>query len=570
MPVQNNNLADDPLSFDAQSSFTGGQWSHVRANLLSENQATRAVNTEVERHGTISQRRGFHRLGDLQAATHAQGGGMPQGLFWFDARAGGQYLLAVVGGKLYRQGASLSWTLVSATATGSATDQVGAVQLADQWFLAASDGTGRGRFWTSAGLGAGDAGTQITDGPADLSAIAALKYRIFGVNAALGDEVYCSTTLPAAPTPFTLAGQPIAPFRVGEGEGDPVVALVVWKGIFSMVALKRESVWLVDATPTAGTSTAATLTSGFSAQRVARRVGCMARRSVVVGGDDVFWLAEDGVRSLSRTIQDGDGEVSVPLSAPVHDLIERINPTYRHLACAAFWRGKYFLAVPIDASPVCNVVLVFDPLLKAWTVFDGVQPVQWAVASYAGHPTRLVCLDARGFVLEYRDHVVPGAVTADDIRDNLAGVPSRIPYVIRSRALAWMEPLNPKRVDFIELEFDRSEAIVDVDVFLDGDDGHAVARKVRTGFGTLVVPPDGSPDPWTGPAGNYFVLPCRLGELKVARKRFSLLQLPPTRELMVEIRESAELSTAEASESGILRLRSLFAGAYVDTLESQG
>lgn len=570
MPVQNNNLADDPLAYDYQSAFTGGQYSHARANLLDATKATRLSNTELERQGTISQRRGFHRIGDLATVAAANGGGTPQGVFWFDARASGQYLLAVVGGKLYRCGSAHSWALSAAVASGSTSGAVDAVQVGERWFLAASDGTGRGRMWSAADLGAGAAGTQITDGPADLSALSALKYRIFGVNAALGDEVFCSTTLPDSSTPFTLGGIAIAPFRVGEGEGDPVVATAIWKGVFSLVAFKRESVWMIDATPTTGTSSAATLTSGFSTQRLARRVGCMARRSAVVGGDDVFFLAEDGVRSVQRTIQDGDGEISPPLSAPIQDLIERINPSFRHLACGVFWRGKYLLAVPLDSSPVCNAVLVFDTQLQAWMVWDGVQPVQWTVASFANQPTRLICLDSRGYVLEYRDHVVPGAAGATDYRDKLTASETRVPYTVRSRALTWNEPLNPKRVDFVELEFDRSEAIVDVDVYVDNDDGRNVGRKVRTGYGTLVLPPDNSPDPWTGLAGNYFVLPCRLGETKVKRVRFSLLHLESAREVAIEVRESPELTSAEASESGVLRMRSIFSGAYVDTLESQG
>lgn len=567
MPIRNNEGLDDATAYDYQQAFGGGQVSFARSNLLGPTQATVLRNTEVERAGTISQRRGFHRLGDLKTASDTAGGGVPQGLFWFDQRGEGtQYALAVVGGRLFKLDDTHAWSLVSSTVATSTTDPLlSGVQIATRFWLASDDGSGRARVWTAAELAAGSAGASITDGPTNLGALTALKHRLFGVNSDLGDEVFCSRTLPDSTAPFTLSGQPILPFRVGEGEGDPVVAFVVWKGLFSLIALKRESIWMIDAT--SQSTVAATLTAGFATQRIAQRVGCMARRSVVVGGNDVFFLAADGVRSLERTIQDGDGEISDPLSLPVQDIIDRINPDKRDLCCGAFWRGKYILAVPVDSSPIPNTVLVFDVAQKAWSVWDGIQPIAWTVASFTGQSTRLLCLDSRGHVLEYRDALSPGATTPSDYRDTVTGSEVRIPYAVRSRAMTSAEPLNPKIHDFVELEFDRSEAVVDIAVYLDNDAGQVIARKLRTGYGTLVVPPDDSPDVWVGSKGNYFVLECRLGELKVKRVRFSLLHLPAAREIMIEVRESADLTASEASESGILRFRQIMTGAFVDTLE---
>lgn len=554
MPVLFNDLADDPLTYDRQRSCVGGQVSYARVNMLSEDQCAELRNVDIDTDLAVENRRGFRKWGNLNALV---GSDAPQGLFWFDFGAT-QFLLAVAGGKLYRCPSGGTWALVTASAVPSTTAQAYGAQIGDTFWLA--DGTGRGRFWTGAQLTAGAAGTAITDGASTATLFSGLRYRLFALNAATPDEIYCSQFLPTTATPFTLSTA-ILPFRVGEGQGDPTVWLTPWKNLFSLVVLKRSSIWAVDTTPAASEVSAATTTSTFGIQQLGW-IGAVAGRSVVRASNDILFLSDDGVRSLARTVEDGEGKISEPLSFAIDDVIQRINQPYAARSCAVFHAGRYVLGVPLDSSTVPNTLLVWNARSGAWVVWTGVQPVAMVEAQWTGGPRRLMVFDSRGHVLEYRD-TAANPVPAD-WRDNVTGTDVRPAWSIRTRGLTWGDPVCPKDPDFAEFEFDRSEAIVDIDVRLDNDaSGTRLATRVRTGYPGWVLAPDG------GLAADYpgSTLNCTLGESKVLRVRKSMTHYPDAREVMFEVRETQELTTAEQAEAGVLRMRGIMAGAFLETKE---
>lgn len=556
MPVHHNDLADDPLAYDRQRSFVAGQVSYLRVNALSEDQGAVLSNVDIDTDAAVENRRGFRKWGNLSALV---GSDTPQGLFWFDYGAN-QFLLAVAGGKLYRCPSGGTWTLVTASATPSTTSAAYGDQIADTFWL--TDGTGRGRFWTGAQLAAGSAGTAITDGASTATLFTGLRYRLFALNAATPDEIYCSKFLPTDATPFTLSSA-ILPFRVGEGTGEPTMAMAPWKNLFSLVVVKKGSIWVVDTSPAASEVSAATSTSTFGILQVGW-VGAVAGRTVARASNDILFLSEDGVRSLARTMEDGEGKVSDPLSFPIHDFIRRINTAAVSKASAVCHAGRYLLSVPLDSSSVCNTLLVWNLRSGAWVVWDGVQPVAMIEAKYNSGPRRLMVLDARGHVLEYRGHVA--TPVPEDFRDNVTGSDVRPTWAVRTRGMTFGDPVAPKDLDAIELEFDRSEALVDVDVWLDSDaSGIRLASKLRTGYPGWVLAPDG------GLAADYpgSTLDCKLGEAKVLRVRKSATHFPDAREVMVEVREAADLSASELAESGALRLRGVLVSAYLETKEAE-
>ena len=412
------------------------------------------------------------------------------------------------------------------------------------------NGTGVPDLATSSDTTGGSLGTAITDGPAKLAYLTAQKFRLFGINPDAVDEVYTSIHLPTGATPFT-SGTAIASMRVGEGEGDPITGLFAWKG-FTLLVQKEGSIWAVDTTPGAIDSTSTTIAAGFTVSKLSGRIGGVAHRSIVQAGNDVLFLSRDGVRSLAKTIGDEAGAVSEALSFPVEDYIQRINWQYVANACACYWQGRYLLAVPLDSSTVNDHILVYRPQTQAWAVWTGIQPVQFAVSRYNGAAQKLAVLDARGQVLVWRDYVAPASLTSTDFRDNHTGsTDSRIDWRVRTKALVWNEPLNPKQPEFLELEFTRSTALADVRIISDGDYAATLARKVNTGSPGLLLP---------------FTLPGTLGNLVVQRKRLSMSHYAPVRELIVELTEAEQMTTAEAADSGYLSLRAIQGGAFVDTM----
>ena len=555
MPVQNNELLDDPIQFDRQAAFGRGQASDIRANLLSETHAIALENVHLDSDLVVEQRRGFRKFGDLSTLVGAD---TCQGLWWYDTPTS-QYLLALAGGELYKCTSTPTWTSVAASASSSSTEPATAAQVVETFYLA--DGASKGKYWTKASLDTPAAGTALADAaPSTLGALTQMRFRMFGLDTATADSVYVSTFLASSGTPFTLGGSLIQPFRVGDGTGDPIVAMVPWRGLFSLVCEKAGSIWIVDTSAATASTTAATLTSAFGVQQVGW-VGCAAPRTFVRASNDILFLASDGVRSLAKTIEDGEGELSEPLSKPIDDLIRRINTEYISTACAVFHEGKYLCAVPLDNSTVPNCILVFHARRSSWSVWTGVQPVAMVVAAFRGAPKRLCILDSRGHCLEYRDH--PVNPVPSDFWDDVTGDDVRPAWRVRTRAFTWGDQISPKHPDHAEFEFDRSEAIVDVTVYADGDTtGQRLATHERTGFPGWILAPTG------GTSGDYpgSTLSCTLGDVKVKRFKKIMTPIGEAREIAFEIREAQELSTSEETESGVLRMRSVIAGAFLETI----
>lgn len=552
MPAHFIDSLDDGMTLDVQSSFVGGMVSNVRADLLSTSQAALLQDVTTEVNGVLRTRRGFRMLGNLSSASGGITGTGMQGLHYYDA-PGQEHLVAAVNGKLYRMDSASNWTLVNNSSAAS-TGMVDMAQVGDRLF--ASGGTARLRHWTGSELASASAGTQITDGPSTfLRLLTAQKFRVFGVDVGNPDSLWSSIFLPSGATPFT-SGTTLLSIRIGEGEGDPIVGLYAWKG-FLLVVLKESSIWSLDTTPAAayGSGTVATAASDYVAQRLSGRIGCVSHRSVAMAGNDLLFLSRDGVRSLAKLQEDTDGAVSDALSFPINDYIQRINWAAADTSCAVYWQGRYMLAVPLDSATQPNTVLVYRPSTGAWTVFTGLQPVAWAVTRFGGQPQKLVMLDARGNVLEYRDWVAWTSVSSTDYTDRFTGTTDvRVPWRVLSRGFTCNEPVNPKQPDHLEVEFDASAAVVDVKLSADGDARGAIATRFLTGGSTLMLP---------------FTLPATLGSQTIRRKRWSLLGRQEARHFQVEITEAAGLSASELANSGWVAIRQMTFGAFVETMEPE-
>jgi hypothetical protein len=126
---------------------------------------------------------------------------------------------------------------------------------------------------------------------------------------------------------------------------------------------------------------------------------------------------------------------------------------------------------------------------------------------------------------------------------------------IKTRAFTFQDPVSPKKPNHLELEFDRSNAIVDVSLIADGErQTPAVATKVETGSGFVHLPVN---------------LPFKLGVGKVLRKRFNLDNFDPGREIQIEMTEAAGMTDTEAQQSEYLRLREMNLSAFLETMEDQ-
>lgn len=103
---------------------------------------------------------------------------------------------------------------------------------------------------------------------------------------------------------------------------------------------------------------------------VTREVGCVARRSIVPVGNQVLWLSQQGIYSVSYGAELNLMSNSVPLSEPIEPWIRLINWDNAHKAVGAYHDNRYFLAVPMGTSTTNNVILVYNFLNQGWESID--------------------------------------------------------------------------------------------------------------------------------------------------------------------------------------------------------
>lgn len=117
-----------------------------------------------------------------------------------------------------------------------------------------------------------------------------------------------------------------------------------------------------------------------------------------------------------------------------------------------------------------------------------------------------------------------------------------------TRAFTFNEQVTTKDGEFAEFEFDRSNAVIDIGVILDGaEQTDNLADELDTGTGELRL---------------SFTLPSTLGSGKLNRFRYSMTQYPEFRELQFKFQQSG---TAGA-DSKYLALRSIHAGGFLNSV----
>lgn len=122
--------------------------------------------------------------------------------------------------------------------------------------------------------------------------------------------------------------------------------------------------------------------------------GCVAGNTVCQVGDDIYFLSQDGVRSLQRTQQDKvQVGASYPLSYPLKTEFEALSWNYINSACAIYFDNKYFISVPSNASTYNNQVWVYYPATQGWMVITGWNVGAWAKLTVSGQE-KLYAIDS--------------------------------------------------------------------------------------------------------------------------------------------------------------------------------
>jgi hypothetical protein len=156
---------------------------------------------------------------------------------------------------------------------------------------------------------------------------------------------------------------------VGGNDGEDIIAIQPFFD-FELIVFKPNKIYLVTVDPTSTTA------SGWTVRLINDKIGCQAAGSAIFTNKDVFFLSNDGIRSVVRSAADDFYTVGPTLSEQVKNVIARINRNYIGDANGAFHNNRYYLALPLDNSITCNYVLVYNTLFNS---FEGL----WSISASA-------------------------------------------------------------------------------------------------------------------------------------------------------------------------------------------
>jgi len=182
------------------------------------------------------------------------------------------------------------------------------------------------------------------------------------VNRGIRDEIMGSDILDS-----DTYDQIMNQFRITAGIADFMVAM---QPFFEdgLIVLNRNSIHLISGTQ--GTL-ADTVVKELTAE-----VGCLARKSVAIQGNNVFFLSDNGVYSLTFVDLYNLRGVDMPISVNIQPYIDRINKSLADRATAIYFNNRYFIAVPLDSfvgaanATGNNTVLIYNFLNKGWESID--------------------------------------------------------------------------------------------------------------------------------------------------------------------------------------------------------
>jgi hypothetical protein len=105
-------------------------------------------------------------------------------------------------------------------------------------------------------------------------------------------------------------------------------------------------------------------------------VGCLARKSIVMRGNAMLFLSDDGVYGIEFLNDYNLRGTEEPLSKSIQPYIDRINIDYANKAIGVLFKNRYYLAVPLDSVRGAgdaygnNAILIYNFLNNGWESLD--------------------------------------------------------------------------------------------------------------------------------------------------------------------------------------------------------
>lgn len=163
-------------------------------------------------------------------------------------------------------------------------------------------------------------------------------------------------------------------FKINDGSNDSIVAIAPWV-LNEFVVFMRNRMYYASTGAGSYLDGATPVAADSYVKVLATDIGCVARGSVAQAAGGMIFLSDGGVYMLTpqaATTPEGmrAGVMGEPLSAPIDDIIQRINQTYVSKAVGIYFNNRYYLSIPLDGSTVNNAVIIFNFVNKQWESID--------------------------------------------------------------------------------------------------------------------------------------------------------------------------------------------------------
>jgi len=165
-------------------------------------------------------------------------------------------------------------------------------------------------------------------------------------------------------------------FKISGGTADYIVGM---HGFYddAMIILNRNSIHSVKGTAGSLADT--------SVRELTSEVGCLARKSIVMQGNTLIFLSDNGVYALEFLNDYNLRGTEQPLSKNIQPYIDRINKDKADKSVGVYYDNRYWLAVPLDSSVGAddavgnNSILIFNFLNGAWESVDTYADVRFNI-----------------------------------------------------------------------------------------------------------------------------------------------------------------------------------------------
>lgn len=434
---------DDSFAYVLRRDLSGGVNTRAYEEEIGENQATQLDNCDIVTPGQVSKRPGSVLIGnDLGSSSIVA-------LHNYEIQGDTDQLLCYEDNDLNKSEEEGNWTqlkgdfaasqtdvgMINAKMSGISPDDIAIVQNdSDNAFAIKSDGTA---------LDLGNTAGTGSDSPPITTVMAWYGNRVWCLK---NDLLYFSASYSADYSSAFDTVSDVYRVPVGEERG---IAPTRDTG---MVIMGKHAIW--------GLAPSATPVATDQPQPLVTNYGVVSKKGWCMAGDDIFFFSTDGLRSLTRTIQDKlQAGVSYPISYTLKDSYDNISWEHIENLQMVYFDNKIIVAVPTGVAT--TDVWIYYPATQAMVVAKDL-----AIRSIAKYK---VDGEERLYIGKYSDGVVHRFWYGYTDYGTTITNGSAINYEMITRAEDLGNPLAPKVGGEVEVTFE-SAGDYDVTVYASFDD----------------------------------------------------------------------------------------------------